>query len=125
MVDATGGLVMTGSFNLPASGGGWFRLWPYAVTRWMIGHVNRRDQQAAFTDAVIDAGEGTGQLGARSTLCIKQEQALLLAAQQALGTRPEGLAGKLAQAQPVAGDYHGEQRPQGQQQVDHGNPRWW
>lgn len=36
-----------GSSNLPSSGGGWFRLWPYAVTRWMIRHVNRQDHQAA------------------------------------------------------------------------------
>ncbi len=37
-----------GSCNLPSSGGGWFRLWPYAVTQWMIRHVNRQDRQAAI-----------------------------------------------------------------------------
>ncbi len=31
--------------NLPASGGGWFRLWPYPVSRWMLRRVNHRDGQ--------------------------------------------------------------------------------
>lgn len=33
--------------NLPSSGGGYFRLLPYALSRWMIGQVNRVDQQSA------------------------------------------------------------------------------
>lgn len=33
--------------NLPASGGGYFRLLPYAVSRWLLSQVNRRDRQAA------------------------------------------------------------------------------
>jgi len=33
--------------NLPSSGGGYFRLLPYAVSRWLIEQVNRRDQQSA------------------------------------------------------------------------------
>lgn len=33
--------------NWPGSGGGWFRLMPYAMSRWMIGKVNRDDRQAA------------------------------------------------------------------------------
>jgi polysaccharide deacetylase family protein (PEP-CTERM system associated) len=33
--------------NLPSSGGGYFRLLPYAVSRWLIRQVNRRDGQAA------------------------------------------------------------------------------
>jgi polysaccharide deacetylase family protein (PEP-CTERM system associated) len=40
--------VRMGSRNLPSSGGGWFRLFPYAVTRWMIRQVNRQDRQAAI-----------------------------------------------------------------------------
>ncbi|MCL4183304.1 MAG: DUF3473 domain-containing protein [Burkholderiaceae bacterium] len=32
--------------NLPASGGGYFRLLPYAVSRWSIGRINRIEQQA-------------------------------------------------------------------------------
>ena len=31
--------------NLPASGGGYFRLLPYAASRWLMQHVNRVDQQ--------------------------------------------------------------------------------
>lgn len=34
--------------NLPASGGGYFRLMPYAMSRWLIQRVNERDQQAAI-----------------------------------------------------------------------------
>ena len=34
--------------NLPSSGGGYFRLLPYALSRWMIGRVNQVDRQAAI-----------------------------------------------------------------------------
>ena len=40
--------VRLGQRNLPSSGGGWFRLFPYPVTRWMIQRVNRQDRQAAI-----------------------------------------------------------------------------
>lgn len=33
--------------NWPASGGGFFRLLPYAMSRWLLQHVNRRDLQPA------------------------------------------------------------------------------
>ena len=33
--------------NLPSSGGGYFRLLPYAVSRWMLRRVNKVDQQSA------------------------------------------------------------------------------
>ena len=33
--------------NLPASGGGYFRLLPYAASRWMLRRVNTVDCQAA------------------------------------------------------------------------------
>lgn len=33
--------------NWPASGGGFFRLMPYAMSRWLLQHVNRRDLQPA------------------------------------------------------------------------------
>lgn len=33
--------------NLPSSGGGWFRLFPYALSRWMIEKVNRDDREPA------------------------------------------------------------------------------
>jgi polysaccharide deacetylase family protein (PEP-CTERM system associated) len=34
--------------NLPAAGGGYFRLLPYAMSRWMIRRVNAVDRQAAI-----------------------------------------------------------------------------
>jgi len=35
------------SRNLPSSGGGYFRLLPYALSRWMLQQVNQRDAQSA------------------------------------------------------------------------------
>ena len=46
--------------NLPSSGGGFFRLLPYSVSRWMLQQVNRRDAQSAifyFHPWEIDAGQ--------------------------------------------------------------------
>jgi len=46
--------------NWPASGGGYFRLMPYAMSRWLLQHVNRIDRQAAvfyFHPWEIDAGQ--------------------------------------------------------------------
>ena len=34
--------------NVPAGGGGYFRLLPYAASRWLIAHVNRQDRQPAI-----------------------------------------------------------------------------
>ena len=34
--------------NWPASGGGYFRLMPYALSRWLVGRVNRQDGQPAI-----------------------------------------------------------------------------
>jgi len=34
--------------NLPAAGGGYFRLLPYAASRWLIRRVNRNDRRAAM-----------------------------------------------------------------------------
>lgn len=34
--------------NLPSSGGGYFRLFPYGLSRWMLRQVNERDQQPAI-----------------------------------------------------------------------------
>lgn len=36
-----------GDRNLPSSGGGYFRLLPYGLSRWLIQRVNEREQQAA------------------------------------------------------------------------------
>lgn len=46
--------------NLPSSGGGFFRLLPYGVSRWMLQQVNTRDGQSAifyFHPWEIDEGQ--------------------------------------------------------------------
>jgi polysaccharide deacetylase family protein (PEP-CTERM system associated) len=46
--------------NLPSSGGGYFRLLPYPLSRWMLRRVNQQDQQAAifyFHPWEIDAAQ--------------------------------------------------------------------
>lgn len=46
--------------NWPASGGGYFRLFPYELSRWMLRRVNQRDGQAAmfyFHPWEIDPGQ--------------------------------------------------------------------
>ena len=46
--------------NLPSSGGGYFRLLPYAVSRWMLRKVNREDRESAvfyFHPWEIDPGQ--------------------------------------------------------------------
>lgn len=46
--------------NLPSSGGGYFRLMPYALSRWMLQQVNRQDAQSAifyFHPWEIDPGQ--------------------------------------------------------------------
>ena len=56
--------------------------------------VQGRHQQPARADPVIDAGKGAGQLAEGRALLIEHEQALFLAALQALGTWPEAVAGQ-------------------------------
>ena len=34
--------------NFPSSGGGWFRLLPYAMSRWMLQSVNRQEREPAI-----------------------------------------------------------------------------
>jgi polysaccharide deacetylase family protein (PEP-CTERM system associated) len=49
-----------GGRNLPSSGGGWFRLLPYAASRWMLRRVNDGEGQSAifyFHPWEIDAGQ--------------------------------------------------------------------
>lgn len=46
--------------NFPSTGGGWFRLMPYAMSRWMLQRVNDRDREPAvfyFHPWEIDAGQ--------------------------------------------------------------------
>lgn len=47
-------------YNLPSSGGGYFRLLPYALSRWMLRRVNAVDRESAifyFHPWEIDAGQ--------------------------------------------------------------------
>lgn len=34
--------------TLPCGGGGWFRLWPYALSRWALRRVNQQDEQSGI-----------------------------------------------------------------------------
>ncbi len=46
--------------NLPASGGGYFRLLPYSLSRWLLSRVNEKDKEAAvfyFHPWEIDPGQ--------------------------------------------------------------------
>jgi polysaccharide deacetylase family protein (PEP-CTERM system associated) len=46
--------------NLPSSGGGYFRLLPYSLSRWMISRVNSEDREAAvfyFHPWELDVGQ--------------------------------------------------------------------
>lgn len=46
--------------NLPAAGGGWFRLLPYSLSRWMLQRVNTQDQAPCmfyFHPWEMDAGQ--------------------------------------------------------------------
>jgi polysaccharide deacetylase family protein (PEP-CTERM system associated) len=46
--------------NLPSSGGGYFRLLPYALSRWMLSRVNRQDRESGifyFHPWEIDTGQ--------------------------------------------------------------------
>lgn len=46
--------------NLPSSGGGYFRLLPYALSRWMFGRVNGHDRESGifyFHPWEIDTGQ--------------------------------------------------------------------
>jgi polysaccharide deacetylase family protein (PEP-CTERM system associated) len=49
-----------GNRNLPSSGGGYFRLLPYALSRWMLQRVNQQDGEPAifyFHPWEIDPGQ--------------------------------------------------------------------
>jgi polysaccharide deacetylase family protein (PEP-CTERM system associated) len=48
IVETPGSTAACGPFNLPVAGGGYFRILPYAWTRWGIRRVNRRDRQPAI-----------------------------------------------------------------------------
>jgi polysaccharide deacetylase family protein (PEP-CTERM system associated) len=48
LVEAPGSTVRCGPFNLPIGGGGYFRILPYAWTRWGISRLNEREQRPAI-----------------------------------------------------------------------------
>lgn len=47
LLEVPGSTVRLGSINLPVAGGGYFRLLPYAWTRWGIGRLNRLERRPA------------------------------------------------------------------------------
>lgn len=48
LVEAPGSTVRVGPVNLPVAGGGYFRILPYAWTRWGIGRLNRAERKPAI-----------------------------------------------------------------------------
>jgi len=48
LVEAPGSTTAVGPMNLPVAGGGYFRILPYAWTRWGSGRVNRREHRPAI-----------------------------------------------------------------------------
>ncbi|HJZ74732.1 MAG TPA: XrtA system polysaccharide deacetylase [Vicinamibacterales bacterium] len=48
LVEAPGSTVRCGPFNLPIGGGGYFRILPYAWTRWGITRLNEREHRPAI-----------------------------------------------------------------------------
>jgi polysaccharide deacetylase family protein (PEP-CTERM system associated) len=48
LVEAPGSTVRCGPFNLPIGGGGYFRILPYAWTRWGINRLNQREHRPAI-----------------------------------------------------------------------------
>jgi polysaccharide deacetylase family protein (PEP-CTERM system associated) len=48
IVEVPASTVRLGGVNVPIAGGGYFRLFPYAFTRWGIGRVNREGEAATF-----------------------------------------------------------------------------
>jgi polysaccharide deacetylase family protein (PEP-CTERM system associated) len=48
IVELPGSTVRWATVNFPVAGGGYFRILPYAWTRWGIARINRTEQQAAI-----------------------------------------------------------------------------
>jgi len=47
LMEVPGSTVRLGAVHLPIAGGGYFRILPYAWTRWGIAHLNRAERQGA------------------------------------------------------------------------------
>jgi len=48
IVEAPATTVAVGPLTVPAAGGGYFRIFPYAFTRWAIRHVNEQERRPAI-----------------------------------------------------------------------------
>ncbi|MQA28870.1 MAG: DUF3473 domain-containing protein [Luteitalea sp.] len=48
LLEAPGSTTLVGPLNLPVAGGGYFRILPYAWTRWGISRLNRDEKQPAI-----------------------------------------------------------------------------
>jgi polysaccharide deacetylase family protein (PEP-CTERM system associated) len=71
LLEAPASTVRWGALNLPIAGGGYFRLLPYAWTRWGIGRLNDRERQPAIFYLhpwEIDPGQPRLQTGMLSRL---------------------------------------------------------
>ena len=67
LVETPGSTTAWGPFNMPVAGGGYFRILPYAWTKWGIGRVNRRGSRPARVK-VQTRGRETGP---RFSICIR------------------------------------------------------
>jgi polysaccharide deacetylase family protein (PEP-CTERM system associated) len=47
LVELPPSTVRVAGINIPIAGGGYFRIYPYAFTRWGISHINHREHQPA------------------------------------------------------------------------------
>jgi polysaccharide deacetylase family protein (PEP-CTERM system associated) len=69
LVEMPASTVRLGSVNVPIAGGGYFRVLPYAWTRWGIGRVNRRERKPVvfyLHPWEIDPGQPRFAVGAAS-----------------------------------------------------------
>ena len=67
LIEMPASTMRLGGVNLPIAGGGYFRLLPYAWTRWGIGRVNRRERKPVvfyFHPWEIDPGQPRFAVGA-------------------------------------------------------------
>jgi len=71
LIELPASTTRVGKVNLPIAGGGYFRLLPYAWTRWGISRVNRREQKPVvfyFHPWEIDPDQPRFAVGAASRL---------------------------------------------------------
>jgi polysaccharide deacetylase family protein (PEP-CTERM system associated) len=71
LIEMPGSTMRLGRLNLPVAGGGYFRLLPYAWTRWGIGRVNRRERKPVVFYVhpwELDPGQPRFAVGAASRI---------------------------------------------------------